>query len=284
MTCGRGKVYFFRRPCLAVFVRYTPNRMLLVQFEAQTDPTRLATAIRVIEGITDRAGPAEREDVDPGWEGPSLARGMIHEWFVGGLIESSRNDWPPLGILAHLAARALEGEPGVGGRVLWIGRRCWPYPPALAAFSPVLLRRSVFVEAPHTPPAARVWAIDAALRCPAITAVVADGSGLDIAATRRLQLAAHAGRALALIARPFREIQELSTAATRWVVGRRVFAGRPGWTVELVRRKGVGHLMEVGWRCGLEWDHASGVVGVPADVVRGPGAEAVEEGEIRRTA
>jgi hypothetical protein len=48
--------------------------------------------------------------------------------------------------------------------------------------------------------------------------VVADISGFDLAATRRLQLAAEAGRALALLTRSNREIKQLSAATTRWLV------------------------------------------------------------------
>jgi protein ImuA len=69
--------------------------------------------------------------------------------------------------------------------------------------------------------------------------VVADASGLPLAISRRLQLAAEAGGALALLARPPCEEAELSVAATRWRV--RTIGDSNGiqrWMIELVRCKG----------------------------------------------
>lgn len=203
--------------------------------------------------------------------GGGLSRGAVHEWLGVG-----DRDWsPPLSLLTHLAWQALASHDGAG-RVLWIGRRVWPYPHALvrdrgvratavapralpgtlhagelelARLAPfargerpddagLLLSRSLFVDAARHRP----WAIEAALRCPSVAAVVADGSGLDMRATRRMQLAAEAGRSFGLLARPAREERELSAAATRWRVRRslrRDADPRPRWTIELLRCKSV---------------------------------------------
>jgi hypothetical protein len=143
---------------------------------------------------------------------------------------------PPLGILLHLALQSLEGRSGGGGGgVVWIGRRCWPYPHVLGSAG---LRRSVFIDPPDD--ASRLWAIDLAARCRAVASVVADGAGLDMAATRRLQLAAEAGSSLVLCARPPDELDRLSAAATRWLVRCAPSADKaPRWIVELLRCKGV---------------------------------------------
>ena len=70
--------------------------------------------------------------------------------------------------------------------------------------------------------------------------MIADASGLSMAATRRLQLAAESGRSLALLARPPGERHELSVATTRWLVGwQPTRLGRPRWSIELFRCKGV---------------------------------------------
>ena len=66
----------------------------------------------------------------------------------------------------------------------------------------------------------KLWAIDTALRCPSVTAVVADGSGLDMAASRRLQLVAARSNALVLLTRPPAERGEISAATTRWWIER----------------------------------------------------------------
>lgn len=103
-----------------------------------------------------------------------------------------------------------------------------------------LLARSIFVDPPDD--RARLWAIDLCLRAPSVAVVVADGRGLSMAASRRLQLAAEAGNTLALLARPAAERRTLSAAATRWHVHRTLVAerdaSRPRWMLELLRCKG----------------------------------------------
>jgi hypothetical protein len=145
--------------------------------------------------------------------------------------------------------------------VLFIGRRVWPYPRRLVvvsgpsarggrgdASSPPpgdrrLLERALFVDPKDD--GARLWAIDLALRCRAIAAVVADGSGLSMASSRRLQLAAEAGSALALLARPPNDLPRPSAAGLRLLVTRDAVATsspsapRPRWVVTLLRAKGV---------------------------------------------
>src|SRR5690554_6582366 len=83
---------------------------------------------------------------------PSVETGAIHEWFGADSSLEGRTsaDWiPPLGVLVNLVreAAACSGE----RRLLWIGRRCWPYPGALRAQGtgrPSLLERSMFVDPP----------------------------------------------------------------------------------------------------------------------------------------
>ncbi len=173
----------------------------------------------------------------------------VHEWF--GLSDAPR--WiPPLGILLYLARRSLRAAGGGRTEVVWIGRRCWPFLQGLAPDDRgVLLRQSIFIDPPDD--MSRLWAIDLAARCPAVAAVVADGSRLDMAATRRLQLAAESGSALVLCARPPGEIDHLSAATTRWRVRCASSADKiPRWNVELLRCKGM--LPDGQWT--VEWRSA----------------------------
>jgi hypothetical protein len=192
----------------------------------------------------------------------------VHEWF--GLADNScmsctprtrrTPEWiPPLGILLYLARRSLKDN---RTGVVWIGRRCWPF---LQGLSPddrgVLLRQSIFIDPPDD--MSRLWAIDLAARCPAVAAVVADGSRLNMAATRRLQLAAEAGSALVLCARPPGEIDHLSAATTRWRVRCASSADKiPRWNVQLLRCKGMrpDGQWTVEWRSAQAKDKGSIVV------------------------
>lgn len=210
-------------------------------------------------------------------DGVALAAGRLHEWVLDdGGPEHGRWWAAPLTLLIHLARAAARASGG--DRVFWIGRRCWPYPPALAGgeeHEQRLLRCSVFVDPPDA--GARLWAIDLALRSGAAAAVVADAGGLDMAASRRLQLAAEAGAArggalsLGLLARPPWEVKALSAASTRWAARLAPSPNAaPRWTVELLRCKGVrpGHQPRM-WL--LERSHAQGVVAVSAQVGDGSG-------------
>ncbi|MFG0276296.1 MAG: hypothetical protein ACF8QF_14700, partial [Phycisphaerales bacterium] len=132
-----------------------------------------------------------------------------------------------------------------------------------------LLARSVFVDVAGD--SERVWATDLALRCSGAQAVVADGGGLSMSASRRLQLAAEAGNALGLLARPAREAGAISAARTRWLV-RPAPVGEnamerdgPGWAIELLRCKGMRPDAEGARRWVARWRDATGDVHLDAD-------------------
>ncbi len=64
----------------------------------------------------------------------------------------------------------------------------------------------------------RLWAIDQALRSPAIVAVIAEVEHLDDRAARRLQLAAERGGGLGLLVRSLRQHGQPSWAEVQWQV------------------------------------------------------------------
>lgn len=89
------------------------------------------------------------------------------------------------------------------------------YPPAAAALG-IDLKRVVIVR-PQTL-AERLWAIDQALRSPAIVAVIAEVEHMDDRAARRLQLAAERGGGLGLLVRGAAARHHPSWAAVQWLV------------------------------------------------------------------
>lgn len=237
--------------------------------------------------------------------GGGLLRGCLHEFIAKAEAGEDRprrqrergwereGAWPPLGAIGHLARRAVEGDGHTsgGGIVVWIGRRCWP---ALWALSLAergdraaedarrLLRASALIDARDV--AERLWAMDAALRCPGVAAVVGDGSGIDLAGTRRLQLAAESGGGVGLLARPPSERWELSAATTRWLVGWSARARRPRWSVELLRCKGVQPSREAPRVFAVEWDRVEGAVCVSSNVVDRSEAPSSSPARWRRSA
>jgi protein ImuA len=213
-------------------------------------------------------------EIDAVLPGGGLGFGKVHEWLATA---------PPMTLLMELARRgsgtgfqpmktALEDGHShrlEAGATAWIG--LWPYAVAVVKAG-LALSRCLVVRTVSR--ADRLWAIDLALRSRAAAAVVADGSGLDLSATRRLQLAAEAGGGLCLLARPAREEKELSASATRWRVECVPSPTRNRrWRVELLRCKG---MRPGGAR---EWvvEHATGAFRVAPDLRDRPGEAAARE-------
>ncbi|HBS28115.1 MAG TPA: hypothetical protein DEB06_01395 [Phycisphaerales bacterium] len=168
---------------------------------------------------------------------------------------------PAIGVLVHLAARASS----LTGWVVWVGRRVWASPAALARAG--LLGRSLFVDAPDAP--SRLWAADASLRAAGLV-VVADAGAFTLPASRRLQLAAESGGSIGLLARPARDAGSLSAAVTRWRVSACPGGERPRWEIQLLRCKGSRALGAGTGRCVVERSRDGVRVVVPERVVEHP--------------
>lgn len=198
----------------------------------------------------------------------ALRAGCIHEWFVAASGCDQRRacrHWdPPLGVMLAIATGATAAPENTGKLCVWVGRRCWPRPAALARSSPMALQRSLFVSPSGKED--RLWSVDLALRSGAATLVAADAAGLSLNDTRRLQLAAEAGGALGLLVRPPWERREPSAARTRWLVSPALSSDSDQrWTVELLRCKGVRPASGEARRWCVRRCHATGDVGVVPD-------------------
>lgn len=196
--------------------------------------------------------------------GGGLARAAVHEVLA---------TTPGCGaaLCAVLLART-------GGTVLWIatGRdnlMAWPPGLARCGLAPANL---VIVRAERWSDA--LWAMEEALRCPAVTGALlalaphaGSGAGkLDLTATRRLQLAAETGGALGLLLRPDAACPDHTAAVTRWRVGS-LGAGHgldyPRWQLERLRVRGgrPGGPWAVTWRAAtgrLDLDEEATATGV----------------------
>jgi protein ImuA len=185
-----------------------------------------------------------------GLSGGGLARAALHEILAA-----------EPGCGAAFAAMLLGRA---GGTVLWIGAGAdalTAWPPGLARFgllpaNLILLRAAQWSDA--------LWAMEEALRCPAVAGVLLapDWAGdpaaqaLDLTASRRLQLAAEAGGGIGLLLRPDLAEPPPSVAASRWRIAAQNAAGAgqgigdPCWRLELLRQRGgrPGGPWRVTWR------------------------------------
>ncbi len=217
----------------------TPDPYPLPPEPLPMDRPSLVAALRARIGRLERAGAAA-----------ALARsqaGVVH------VSETLDAHLPDRGLARAGLHEILAAEPGAaagfaavilgrtGGTVLWIGPEPDAWPPGLIRYglSPAEL---VMVRAPR--PADGLWAMEEALRCPAVAGALLNLSELDLTAARRLQLAAEAGGALGLLLRPDTEQAGPSAALTRWRVGALPGAtgphslGDPRWQLELLRGRG----------------------------------------------
>lgn len=182
-----------------------------------------------------------------------LGRETLHE-----ISPASTADWPAaLGFVSALVACGLAGAEGLAllvtsaespsgsGRLYGHGLNGLGLDPG----------RLVLVETEADRDA--LWALEETLRARALAAVAGlVGSGIDLKASRRLQLAAAGSGALLLLLRPA-EADEVNGAGTRWRVGaapaeRDRFGcfGRCRWRLQLKRcRNG----RTGAWT--MEWDH-----------------------------
>ncbi|MDA1049078.1 MAG: hypothetical protein O3C40_01180 [Planctomycetota bacterium] len=134
--------------------------------------------------------------------------GSLVEWIAGAAGSGA-------GLLAMLAARSACRD---GGTLVLVDRAQSFYPPAAAACQLDLQNAIVVLPAGEKD---ECWAIEQALRCPDVAAVVAWPQRLTSHAFRRLQLAAEHGGNLGLLVRPATARHESSWASVRMLVSPR---------------------------------------------------------------
>jgi protein ImuA len=169
--------------------------------------------------------------------GGGLARGALHEIAAPGEAHLTAATGFVLGL-------ASNGQ----ARVCWIAEdmACLesgaPYGPGLDTFN-LAPERLLTVAVARSRDL--LWAMEEALRCRAIGAVIGEvrHGTLDAVAVRRLSLAAADSGALALLLRA-KPGSDASTAATRWIVGASPSShaqnfefGAPRFTAHLVRNR-----------------------------------------------
>ncbi len=193
--------------------------------------------------------------------GGGLALGCLHE--VAGEADDGAAD----GFCAALLSCLPAGKP-----VLWCRPEdgAPPYAHGLRAFG-LDPERIILATIPR--PADRLWAMEEALRCRDLAAVLGEVDSLDATASRRLQLAAEAGGTVGLL---LRRHGTSTTAVTRWQVSSApsgagsldVLPGPSRWRVQLRACRGG---RPGGWL--MEWSDA-GSLAVVAVLRDGPAASA----------
>lgn len=162
--------------------------------------------------------------------------GTQHEWFYE---PHPGHCFPPFFILGTIIKHSLaQNKQQFDKRhsLVWVDRRCFPTSHFLHEILPEC--PSLFVHTQNREQ--HLWAIIQALHAPSTLAVIADGKALNIAATRRLQLAARQGNSLCFLIRPLSEQLTCSFATSKWKIS--AFPSPttdPAWLLELLYYRGM---------------------------------------------
>jgi protein ImuA len=174
--------------------------------------------------------------------------GAVHEFLSASAESGAACGGFVAGLLAGLMRR--------GGACMWISSSRTLFPSALKAFG-IEPDQIIFVDLPREKDV--LWAMEEALKCEGLAAVVGEMREISFTASRRLQLAVEKSRVTGFILRP--QPRSLSTVAcvARWKItplSSELEEGMPGvgfprWNVELLKiRNGKPGTWQVEWSAG----------------------------------
>ncbi|MFN5061875.1 MAG: ImuA family protein [Pseudomonadota bacterium] len=202
------------------------------------------------------------ESIDAALPCHGLRRGALHEFLYHDPLDPHSLACTLPTVLAYNAHMALvstsNGSTSWGSPLsalkctIWIGKQSWPAPPALAAISTnehqlvsSFFSRSIFIDPPND--SATLWAIDRALRCPAVDLIVAACPSISRATSQRLSLAAQNNNSTAILLRPYKDRSIPSCSSSRWILSTNPSTSEsPSWQLSLAKLRG-GLLLKGEW-------------------------------------
>lgn len=158
--------------------------------------------------------------------------GAIHEFLFTTLEDSAAT----CGFITALLKPVMSR----GGVIFWIGPKRLVFPPGLASFG-IHPDQIVFINVSNEKHV--LWCVEEALKCPALTAVIGEVSGLSFTASRRLQLAVERSEVTGFILCSGGRAASATASVTRWritplpgyIEQELPGVGYPQWKVELLR-------------------------------------------------
>lgn len=167
-----------------------------------------------------------------GFPNKSFPLGAIHEFLFDTLEDSAATCGFIAGLLSPLLIK--------GGVIFWIGQRLTNFPPALESFG-IHPDKIVFIDVHYEKHV--LWCVEEALKCPALTAVVAETGGISFTASRRLQLAVEKSQVTGFILCNKPHIVKTTASGSRWkisplpsyAIDELPGVGLPQWKVELLK-------------------------------------------------
>ncbi len=210
--------------------------------------SELRTNILRIEGLkfsNHAALDAQLTPIIEAFPNNTFPLGCLHEF----LSERAEDKSATTGFISGLLATLISNK----GSALWISSCRTLFPPALKNFG-IEPDRLIFIDLHKERDV--MWALDEALRCSAVTAVVGELREIDFTTSRRLQLAVEQSQVTGFILR--HSYRQLNTTAcvSRWKItslpsenaNEMPGIGFPRWRVELLKvRNGKPGVWNVSW-------------------------------------
>lgn len=214
-------------------------------------------SIRSRQGDVHKAIPFDIAEIDAQLPSGGLACGAIHEFYYQ---DSTNLSCIPSALPAFFVARTIhsycftplsswdqDGDKRFPFLIVWIGKRSWPTPFSLPFR---FLNSCIFIDPPTD--TLTLWAIETALRSPAVKLVISDCPRISLTTTKRLDNAAKAHNSTALLLRQYKDIDLPSSTSTKWLVSPTPSSHPfPLWNLSLEKIKGGAPSIR-SWIVGLE--------------------------------
>lgn len=158
--------------------------------------------------------------------------GAIHEFIAAGMEDAATT----AGFIASILSPLMQND----GAVIWIGAVHSIFPPALKLFG-IEPDKIIFINLQKE--TAMLWAMEEALKCEGLAAVIGEIKELSFTASRRLQLAVEQSRVTGFIIRNNPRTITTTACVTRWKItslSSELEDGLPGvgfprWSVDLLK-------------------------------------------------
>ena len=183
--------------------------------------------------------------IERAFPGHAFPTGAVHE-----LLSLAPEDAAATsGFMAGLLSRFMQSR----GACLWISTGRMLFPPALKVFG-IEPERIIFVDLTREKDA--LWAIEEALKCDALAAVVGELKEVSFAESRRLQLAVEQSRVTGFIHRYYPRNENPTACVSRWKISPLPSmpeegmpgVGFPRWNVRLLKvRNGKPGAWQIEW-------------------------------------
>ena len=207
---------------------------------------RLQREIMPLQGYKPRLQPAMDQGIGmlaKAFPGQQFPLGAIHEYHC--------RDMTDLSVTSGFIAGLLQSCHLHEGAIVWVSASRHIYPPALAAFG-IRPEQVIFVVLPGEKE--RLWAIEEALKCNAIQAVVGENRSISFTTSRRFQLAVEKSGVTGFMIRD--DSPGATTSIAKWRIRSRPSiaidqlpgVGYPSWGVDLCKvRNGQTGTWQLAW-------------------------------------